>query len=129
MLNISEVGIRASSSVHLILELVFPQSSGEGGCPHVKSCSSRQHQKQQEGNLEPKEVHHATGHSAECQLAQDLQRCEKTVVGGLKGTVGKEEEQENVKLSISSLFTTSKTVTQNTSFKKKQKQQQREEAL
>lgn len=78
-------------SLGLIFELVLPQSAGEGGRPHVKGRSSRQRQKEEEGHLEAKPVNQTSSRSAEGQLPQHFQRCQKTVVGCLKDNGGKEE--------------------------------------
>lgn len=57
-------------------------------------------QEEEEGNLETKPIHHASGQSAEHQLPQHLQSRQETVVGRLKGerqprgkVTGKEEEE------------------------------------
>lgn len=41
-------------------------------------------EKEEEGNLETKPIHHASGQSAERQLPQHLQSRQETVVGRLK---------------------------------------------
>lgn len=65
--------------------LVFLKSTGEGSRPHVQGRSSREGEEEEEGNLETKPVHHASGQSAEHQLPQHLESGQETVVGRLKG--------------------------------------------
>ena len=45
----------------------------------------REGEEEEEGDLEPKPIHHASSQSAERQLPQHLQSRQETVVGRLKG--------------------------------------------
>lgn len=76
---------------------MLPESTGEGGRPHVKGRSSRQREEEEEGHLEAQPVHQTSGHGAEAQLPHHFQRRQETVVGGLKMTVGKRDEGEQKK--------------------------------
>lgn len=71
---------RVTSSFGLLLQLVFPESSGEGGRPHVQRGPGRESQEEEEGHLETEPVDHTPGQSAKRQLPQHLQRGQETVV-------------------------------------------------
>lgn len=70
--------------------LVFPKSTGEGSCPHVQGRSGREGEEEEEGNLETKPIHQASGQSAEHQLPQHLESSQETVVGRLQGELAAE---------------------------------------
>lgn len=73
------------ASLGLFFELVFPESPGEGGRPHMQGRPSRQGEEEEEGNLESEPIDQASGQRAKRQLAQHLQSGQETVVGGLRG--------------------------------------------
>lgn len=73
------------TSLWLFFELVFPESTSEGSCPHMQGCSGWEGEKEEEGDLETKPIHHASRQSAKHQLPQHLQSCKKTVMSCLKG--------------------------------------------
>lgn len=74
-------------SLGLFFKLVFPESTSEGSRPHMQSRASGEREKEEEGNLETKPIHHTSGQSAERQLPQHLQSRQETVVGRLKERV------------------------------------------
>lgn len=71
-------------SLGLFFVLVFPESTSEGGRPHMQSCPGWEREKEEEGNLKTKPIYHASSQSAEGQLPQHLQSRQETVVGRLK---------------------------------------------
>lgn len=73
------------ASLGLFFELVFPESPGEGGRPHMQGRPSRQGEEEEEGNLESEPIYQASSQRAERQLPQHLQSGQETVVGGLRG--------------------------------------------
>lgn len=75
-------------SLGLFFELVFPESTSEGSRPHMQCCPGGEGEEEEEGHLETKPIHHASGQSAEHQLPQHLQSCQETVVGRLNAFLG-----------------------------------------
>lgn len=73
------------ASLGLFFELVFPESPGEGGRPHMQGRPSRQGEEEEEGNLESEPIYQASSQRAKRQLPQHLQSGQETVVGGLRG--------------------------------------------
>lgn len=71
-------------SFGLIFELVFPESTSEGGRPHMQGRPGGEREEEEEGNLETEPIHHAAGERAEGQLPQNLQSRQETVMGRLE---------------------------------------------
>lgn len=60
----------------------------------MQSRGSGEREKEEEGNLETKPIHHTSGQSAKRQLPQHLQGRQETVVGRLKDR-GRRKEKSN----------------------------------
>lgn len=82
-------------SLGLFFELVFPESTSEGGRPHVQGRPGGQGEEEEEGHLETEPVHHASGQGAERQLPQNLQSRQETVVGRLEERGGRGKRRKS----------------------------------